>query len=128
MTIHPKENASEYSEKENEYYIKSEAIETNHSVANVDDESFNVKESEDSEWNIISIACKKCDAHLSTKEQLEHRFKHSLNSDGRNSGHAFAAFHTKEATERAMLKDKQHMRSRYISLAPSDFTKQKKRD
>ena len=45
---------------------------------------------------------------------ISHRVKYSLNSDGRNSGHAFAAFHTKEAAEKAMLKDKQHMGSRYM--------------
>jgi len=48
------------------------------------------------------------------------RVEHSLNSDGRNSGHAFAAFASEQAAEQAMLKDRQYMGPRYVSLSRSD--------
>merc|ERR1719394_1316178 len=48
------------------------------------------------------------------------RVEHSLNSDGRNSGHAFAAFSSEQAAEQAMLKDRQYMGPRYVSLSRSD--------
>merc|ERR1719370_2273684 len=61
--------------------------------------------------------------------RLEHQYKnlkisfkveHSLNSDGRNSGHAFAAFASEQGAEQAMLKDRQYMGPRYVSLSRSD--------
>ena len=44
------------------------------------------------------------------------RVEHSLNDDGRNSGHAFAAFDSEESAEKAMLKDRQYMGQRYVAL------------
>ena len=48
------------------------------------------------------------------------KVEHSLNSDGRNSGHAFAAFASEQGAEQAMLKDRQYMGPRYVSLSRSD--------
>merc|ERR1719220_2149779 len=48
------------------------------------------------------------------------RVQHSLNEDGRNSGHAFAAFDSEEAAEKAMLKHREYMGPRYVSLSRSD--------
>ena len=51
---------------------------------------------------------------------LPTRVEHSLNEDGRNSGHAYAAFDSEEAAEKAMLKDREYMGQRYVSLSRSD--------